>query len=127
MNVLSLFGLIATVVALGFCQSTVAAETSTAPARKVDFSRDIRPILSNHCWSCHGPDEQHRKAGLRLDIADAARAKLESGLVAIVAGKPVESELIARIESADEAEMMPPPVSKKPLTAEQKKLLKMWI
>ncbi|HEY2249556.1 MAG TPA: DUF1549 domain-containing protein, partial [Planctomycetaceae bacterium] len=97
------------------------------PNRKVDFSREIRPILSNHCWNCHGPDEQHRKAGLRLDVADAARAKLDSGLFAIVAGKPGESEVVTRIESEDESDVMPPPASKKPLTAAQKKLLRMWI
>jgi len=108
-------------------QQGVAAETPQAPGRKVDFSREIRPILANHCWSCHGPDEQHRKVGLRLDVADAARARLESGLAAIVAGKPGESELVARIESEDESEVMPPPASKKPLTVEQKKLLRNWI
>ena len=127
MNVLWSFGLIASVVALGFSRSAVAAEAPAAPGRKVDFSREIRPILSNHCWSCHGPDEQHRKAGLRLDVSDAARAKLESGMAAIVAGKPGESELTARIESDDETEVMPPPSSKKPLTANQKKLLRLWI
>lgn len=122
-------GLIALALAFlaGNLLETRAAETPPAPGRKVDFNREIRPILSNHCWSCHGPDEQHRKAGLRLDVADAARAKLESGLAAIVSGKPGESELIARIESDDETEMMPPPASKKPLTAEQKKLLSLWI
>jgi mono/diheme cytochrome c family protein len=123
------FGLIVLAIALpaGLSQWAVAAETPGVPGRKVDFSREIRPILANHCWSCHGPDEQHRKAGLRLDGSDAARAKLESGLVAIVAGKPGESELVVRIESDDESEVMPPPASKKPLTAEQKKLLKLWI
>src|SRR4029079_4225555 len=85
--------------------------------RKVDFSREIRTIVANNCWSCHGPDEQHRKAGLRLDASDAARARLESGLFAIVPGKPGESELVARVDSEDESEVMPPPASKKPLTA----------
>src|SRR5258708_40217247 len=108
MKVLWWFGLIASVVAFGFTQLAVAGETPAAPSRKVDFSREIRPILANHCWSCHGPDEQHRKAGLRLDVADAAQAKLESGLAAIVAGKPGESELVARIGSDDESDLMPP-------------------
>src|SRR5262245_16352841 len=103
------------------------ADDAAAPARKLDFTREIRPILTNHCWSCHGPDEKQRKAGLRLDLTEPSRAKLESGFAAIVPGKSGESEVVARIESADEAEIMPPPSAKKPLTAEQKKLLRVWI
>ena len=123
--------------ALGIVAATVAwamvpagASAADAPAaggRKVDFTRDIRPILSNHCWSCHGPDEKQRKAGLRLDLADGARATLESGVTATVVGKPDESEVVARIEAEDEGEVMPPPSAKKPLMAEQKKLLRLWI
>ncbi len=104
-----------------------AAEPPPTGERKVDFVREIRPILSNHCWSCHGPDEEHRKAGLRLDLADGARAKLDSGASAVVAGNPAESELIQRIDSGDTTEIMPPPATKKPLTSEQKKLLRLWI
>jgi hypothetical protein len=104
-----------------------SADDAAAPARKLDFTREIRPILANHCWSCHGPDEKQRKAGLRLDLPEPSRAKLESGFAAIVPGKPDESELVARIESADEAEIMPLPAAKKPLTVEQKRLLRLWI
>src|SRR5258708_6344143 len=82
----------------GTDMSAMAQETPPAAARKLDFSRDIRPILANHCWSCHGPDEKHRKAALRLDLADGSRAKLESGFAAIVPGKSGESELVTRIE-----------------------------
>ena len=74
----------------------------------VDFNHDIRPILSNRCWKCHGPDEKERQAGLRLDAKDGLSAKLESGKVAVVAGKPEESELIRRIVSDDNDVRMPP-------------------
>jgi hypothetical protein len=107
---------------------TVVVAAPPLPAeRKVDFVREIRPILSNHCWSCHGPDEKHRQAGLRLDLPDGARAKLESGASAVVAGNLEESELIHRIDTADTTEIMPPSAAKNPLTAEQKKLLRLWI
>src|SRR5258708_3871884 len=85
--------------------SSSGGDDTPAPPRKLDFTREIRPILANHCWSCHGPDEKQRKAGLRLDVEDASRAKLESGFAAIVPGKSGESELVARIESADDAEI----------------------
>src|SRR5262245_63775560 len=100
--------------------SSSSADDTAAPARRLDFTREIRPILANHCWNCHGPDEKQRQAGLRLDLPEPSRAKLESGFAAIVPGKSGESELVERIESADEAEIMPPPAAKKPLTAQQK-------
>lgn len=109
------------------CVPAVAGEPEPAGGRKVDFVREVRPILSNHCWSCHGPDEEHRQGGLRLDVAESARGKLESGTVAVVPGRPTESELIARIDSTDALEIMPPPGAKKPLTVDQKKLLRLWI
>src|SRR5262245_13937155 len=96
--------------------SSSSADDTDAPARRLDFTREIRPILAEQCWSWHGPDEKQRKAGLRLDLPEASRARLESGFAAIVPGKPDESELVARIDSADEAEIMPPPAAKKPLT-----------
>jgi hypothetical protein len=107
--------------------NAAAAEPPRAGARKIDYLREIRPILSNHCWSCHGPDEEHRQAGLRLDLADSARAKLDSGAAAIVPGVPAESELVARIDETDATALMPPPSAKKPLTADQKQLLRQWI
>ena len=87
----------------------------------VQFNRDIRPLLSNNCFLCHGPDEGRRKAKLRLDVE--AEAKKE----AIVAGDVTNSDFWARITSTDPDEMMPPPESKKQLTARQKALLKRWI
>lgn len=89
---------------------------------KVEFNRDVRPILSDKCFYCHGPDKNHRKADLRLDVrADAVSAK------AISPGKPAESELIVRIFTANEDDLMPPPEAHKTLTQAQKELLKRWI
>ena len=93
----------------------------------IDFTRDIRPILANHCFACHGPDHQHREAGLRLDLPQGVTSQLESGAYAVVSGNPEESELVARIFSDDEDKRMPPPETNKELTDEHKILLKRWI
>src|SRR5436853_622200 len=91
---------------------------------KVEFNRDIRPIFSDTCFQCHGPDEKQRKAGLRLDIrADALKAG-KSGEVAIVPGKPELSEIIKRVLTTDEDDLMPPTKLHKPLGSLQKELLK---
>ena len=80
---------------------------NSAVAAPVDFNRDIRPILSANCLACHGPEEDGRKADLRLDsFADACKDL--GGYAAIVPGKPDESELIARVEHGDPDEVMPP-------------------
>jgi hypothetical protein len=100
--------------------SIEAAEASKRA--RVEFNRDIRPILSENCYACHGPDKNKRKAKLRLD--DRATAV---GLQAIVVGKPDESELVSRIQSDDAEQMMPPPASRKSLTPAQKELLRQWI
>src|SRR5437870_5039856 len=84
-----------------------------AESGAVDFDKQIRPILSDKCYACHGPDEHKRKAGLRLDRRESAFHKLKSGKKAIVAGKPDESSLIARIITSDPDEKMPPADSNK--------------
>ena len=99
----------------------------SAEDRRVDYNRDIRPLLSNTCYKCHGPDEAERKAGLRLDLKDEAFKTLESGTAALVSGKLDESELYRRLVTADESEKMPPKSSGKTLTAEQIALFKAWI
>lgn len=104
------------------------ASTALADDERVNFMRDIRPLLSDRCFHCHGPDAKHREEGLRFDTKDGAMAALESGGYAIVAGKPAESALIERIKSADPDERMPPVGSGKPaLTAEQVELFRKWI
>lgn len=95
--------------------------------KTVRFNRDIRPILSENCFACHGPDSASRKAGLRLDrFADATAPRKDSPL-AIVPGDPGKSDVIARILTKDEDDVMPPPKSKKTLTPKQIELLRTWI
>lgn len=108
-------------IGLALCVATVLG------ADDVDFRREILPILSDQCFQCHGPDAKQRQAGLRLDSRDAALAPAESGRAAIVAGKPDESALVARILSPDPSERMPPADSNKTLTDAQKVLLRKWI
>ncbi|MFO0849624.1 MAG: PSD1 and planctomycete cytochrome C domain-containing protein [Gemmataceae bacterium] len=94
---------------------------SRLPAADPDFNRDVRPILSNNCFACHGPDEKALKAGLRLDTRDGA---IES---AVVPGKPAESELVKRVTTADPGELMPPPKTGKKLTPAEVDVLTRWI
>ena len=95
---------------------TLASASFAADNAPVDYNRDVRPILSNYCYACHGPDEAKREAGLRLDVEGAARAELESGGFAILPSKSGESKLIARVTTADQAELMPPPETGKKLS-----------
>ncbi len=96
-------------------------------AQDVAYNRDVRAILAENCFSCHGFDQKTREAGLRLDTADGSTMVLESGSAAIVPGKPDGSELLKRIFSDDHSTLMPPPESGKQLTPEQKAILKAWI
>jgi hypothetical protein len=101
------------------------AAAQAPAAEPVSFSRDVLPILSDNCFSCHGPDEGHRKADLRLDTREGATA---DAIQAVVPGRPEASELIRRIVSTDEDEVMPPPKSHKPrLKPGQTELLRRWI
>src|SRR5581483_11514040 len=94
---------------------------------KVDFNREVRPILSDKCFACHGPGLKRAKGGLRLDLPESAREVDGDGLGAISPGKPEKSAVIERIYSHDEAKVMPPPSSNKHLTAAEKAILKRWI
>ncbi|WP_395739083.1 PSD1 and planctomycete cytochrome C domain-containing protein [Prosthecobacter sp.] len=93
----------------------------------VDFNRDVRPVLAQHCFKCHGMDDQGRKGKLRLDLRDAAIGQGKSGELAIVPGKPDASEVIKRVFSKDEDEVMPPPHTKSVLPESAKNILKQWI
>ncbi|MEY3130726.1 MAG: hypothetical protein RLY12_1098, partial [Verrucomicrobiota bacterium] len=102
----------------------LAALLAALPAfgAKVDYNEDVRPILSENCFYCHGPDGNKRKAKLRLDVREAALEKK-----AFVPGDAEASELIKRLVSTDSDEVMPPPDSHRTLTAAQKEILKRWI
>ncbi|MCU0704028.1 MAG: PSD1 and planctomycete cytochrome C domain-containing protein [Fimbriiglobus sp.] len=93
-----------------------------ARAADIDFNRDVRPILSNNCFACHGPDDKERKGKLRLDTFDGAT---KNG--SLVPGKPDESEFIARVVSTDENDVMPPAKTGKKLTAKEVETLKAWV
>ncbi|MBX9579094.1 MAG: PSD1 and planctomycete cytochrome C domain-containing protein [Gemmataceae bacterium] len=108
----------AVVAALGLIVPPAAARP---PAEPVDYNRDVRPILSNNCFTCHGPDEKERKADLRLDTPDGAVGS------AVVPGKPAESELVRRVTSAEPTEAMPPPKTGKKLTPREKDILSRWV
>ena len=102
----------------------LAASHAAEPLR---YNRDIRPILSENCFACHGPDKANQKAGLRLDVRDAAIQPAKSGDIAIVPGDAEKSTLVARIFTEDSDEIMPPPKSHKNLSAAHKGMLKRWI
>ncbi len=106
--------------------SAVGSAADAPAARPINFDRDVRPILSENCFACHGPDANKRKAKLRLDTKAGAFADL-GGHAAIVVGKPDESSLIERITSDDPVEKMPPAKSEKSLTKDQVDLLRRWV
>ena len=93
-----------------------------APPKTVQFNRDMRPILVDNCYRCHGPDPKQRQADLRLDVRDVALSAK-----AIVPGRPEQSGLVERIFNQSPDEVMPPPASQKKLTSQQKDLLRRWI
>ncbi|MGD9854859.1 MAG: c-type cytochrome domain-containing protein [Planctomycetaceae bacterium] len=93
-------------------------------AREIDFNRDIRPILSDNCFRCHGPDAAAREAELRFDTQDGIAAAREAGLFG---PDSAQSEFVRRITSTDDDERMPPPDSNLNLTPAQIELLERWI
>lgn len=104
-----------------------AAANAAAADASVQFNRDIRPIISENCFQCHGPDPGSRKAGLRLDTKDGFFAKTDKRGPTVMAGKPDESPLFQRITATDPDDVMPPPESHRELKPAQKELLKSWI
>ena len=124
-------------VAWSFCAALCASDAPISPvsplaqAQPVDFNRDIKPILSNTCFKCHGPDAAERKGGtkkrpLRLDTEEGAFAE-NAGTTPVVPGHPEKSEVIARITSQDDEQVMPPKKNGKPLAPHEIELLKKWI
>lgn len=107
--------------------AAAANSPAAGPPPAIDYARQVRPLLSDRCFRCHGPDEAERQAGLRLDQRDAAIAKLATGVVAIQPGDAAQSELVARILSTDPDKQMPPPDSGKTLSAAEIGLLKAWV
>ena len=105
----------------------ILALATAAVAEPVRFNRDVRPILADHCFPCHGFDANTRKAGLRLDLREEALRPAKSGAVAIVPGKPASSELLRRIDSQDPEERMPPARDHAALPGAQRELLRRWI
>ena len=105
----------------------LAIATSASPAAEVDYARNIQPILSEHCFHCHGPDEKKREAEMRLDTREGALAKSDQHAIAIVSGDPDASELIRRVTTTDPDDVMPPPDQHKPVNSTQVKLLREWI
>ena len=103
-----------------------ASAADETPPREIRFNRDVRPILSDKCWACHGPDEKTRQADLRLDTDEGAKT-VRDGHAAIVPGDLAKSELVRRIHSTDADEAMPPPKHPKQLTAAEKSVLEQWI
>ena len=100
---------------------------STPQATTPDFNRDVRPILSRYCFKCHGPDQQARQGGFRLDVRQLALAAADSGDPAIVPGNAGDSELVRRVFSGDQYEVMPPPETNTSLTNQQKEILRQWV
>jgi hypothetical protein len=102
------------------------AAVAAASEEPLRYNRDIRPILSDNCFSCHGFDPKHREANLRLDTAEGATAE-HDGVRAIVPGNVEKSELWARLNSADKDDVMPPPKTHKIVTGADKEKLRRWI
>ena len=120
------FGFRLVVVALAM---SVAGCNQPNIGRRLDFNQDVQPILASRCFSCHGPDPEMRKAGLRLDLAEWAMKKREGHRDAIVPGHPEKSELVKRIESKDPKYLMPQTAhgEAKPMSANEIATLKEWI
>ena len=97
------------------------------PASDVDFSREIKPLLSDRCFNCHGPDEAGRKADLRLDTFEGATRKLDDDLWGIRPGAPEQSEVVRRIFTDDPDDIMPPPDSHLTLTQQEREAIRQWI
>ena len=114
-------------LALRALAATVGLGATSEGAGPVDFNRDVRPILAKNCLACHGRDEAHRGAGLRLDVRDGAVAELESGSRAVAPGAPDESEILARVAEEDDSLRMPPRKAGPRLSGGEVAVLRRWV
>src|SRR5688572_612232 len=120
-------GLLAALISVS-AQTPAPASGGAAVTRRIDYNWDVRPILSDYCFRCHGPDEKSRQAGLRLDTAEGAYAALRRpGTFAIVPGQPADSQMIFRTTHANAAVRMPPQTTNKVLSPQQIETLRAWI
>jgi hypothetical protein len=110
-------------VVLSFWLCALAPSVQAAP---LDFNRDVKPILSDQCFHCHGPDSEARQAELRLDIREGLFRK-KKDVTVIVPGQPEASELVRRIDSDNPDEKMPPPDSHRQLSVAQRDVLRRWV
>jgi hypothetical protein len=113
-------------ISIALCLVASASAGAAEASKPLDFNQDIRPILAENCYQCHGQDARNRKGKLRLDTEDGSRASIE-GRSAVVPGDPAKSELWRRIRSEDPAERMPPPETHKTVSADQQQSLRRWI
>ena len=109
------------------CSALGTSAAAAATSAKIDFNRDIRPILSENCYTCHGPDAAKLKSNLRFDLKESALGKAKSGEIAVVPGAPEKSEMIRRLTTTDPDDVMPPAKEDKALKPQQVELLKRWI
>lgn len=125
---MGLLFVLGTLLGCGEGVPTSVEQSMSSLPKDIDYNYHIKPILSDRCFACHGPDAQKREGDLRLDIAEGAYAALSSGAGhAIVPGKPQRSQLVQRILTADAEKVMPPPESNLSLTEQEKAVLIRWI
>ena len=105
----------------------LAVALALATHAEVSFNRDIRPIMSDTCFRCHGPDKSARMAGMRLDIREEALKRTQSGAVPIVPGDPEHSAIVQRVFESNAARVMPPKHAHKDLTPAQKETIRRWV
>src|SRR6266513_2791381 len=112
-------------LAFGLMMAALRGQAGEIPADKprgqVDFNFQVRPLLSDRCFKCHGPDEKSRKAKLRLDLREGILKELEGGWAVVKPGDPAKSEMVRRIFATDEDDLMPPAKSNLKLSAAEKK------
>ena len=106
---------------------SIAATAFGADSSRVSFNRDIRPIMSDTCFRCHGPDKSSRMAGMRLDIREEALKPLKDGLIPIVPGDAEKSAIVERVFAPSAAKRMPPQYAHKDLTDKQKDTIRRWV